>query len=73
VDENYRWVFAGPRLPMAVAANARAGLGFEFARGASREAGKSSPPESGRERLGMRIAQQWMRLERIHSQTFYDR
>jgi hypothetical protein len=72
MDQHECGSFAGLRLPVAFSANARAGLSFKFPGSASRKARKSSRQERSGECLCMRIAQQRMWLERLHSKTFYD-
>jgi hypothetical protein len=67
MHEYERWPFPRHGLPVAFAANSCAQLGFEFSRYASGQAGKS-PREKGRDdRLCVRIAQQRMRFEGLHS------
>ena len=67
VDQDERGAFPGLPLPVAFAENSRAGLDFEFARHARGQARESPPPVRGRHRLRVRIAQQRMRLEGLHS------
>ena len=66
VDDDESWVRLRSRLPVAVAADVRAGLGGEIAGDARAEAGCAPRPEAGSDGHCVAVAEQAERAEFLH-------
>ena len=67
MHQHQRWPFLGCGLPVALAANPRAGFDFEFAGNAGRQAWKSPRQKCRGQRLQVWVAQQPVWFEGLHS------